>query len=126
MNNPAATESVFDSLFKFAVNQELRHKGDTKEYSNDMGLLVLHRIISESVDDDGNRQFSRFYHCRMIRFSGSGEIAQFSEKELISIPEYLALQIERKQESEDMRENAQQIQSDVYKAFGVTKASRVY
>lgn len=81
-------DATFNTIFKYKINDEVMHRGDTKSYTADMGLLVLNRVLIESEDDESNKIYERFYHCRMIRFSGSGDIAKFSEKELMSIGEY--------------------------------------
>ncbi|MDB5240914.1 MAG: hypothetical protein JWP57_1539 [Spirosoma sp.] len=118
-------ESVFDTLFKFSVGQELRHKGDSKDRIADMGLLVLKRVMFENQDDDGNRGFERAYHCRLVKYSGSGEIGQFSERELLTVDEYDQEVADREQKQTERREKMRVLQEDIYKAFGVTKHSRI-
>ncbi len=110
---------LFDEMFKYKNNQELRHRGDSKSYSADMGLLVLHRLIHESVDDDGKKQYERSYVCRLVKFSGSGEVAQFREKELITIQEYERNSLEREADRNRMRNEVRQTQREIYDAFGV-------
>ncbi len=75
-------EELFDDHFKFSVNQEVRHKGDKNKYSgiHDMGLLVLVRNIHEETGDGDQRIFKKTYHCRTIKFSGSGEVVSFGRR----------------------------------------------
>lgn len=117
---------AFADTFKFLINQEVRHRGDTKQYTADMGLLVLQRCIIESEDDNNNKTYERFYHCRMIRFSGSGDVARFSEKELISIKEYEEKKMKDDFEREQMRQDAKRVEKEVMELFGVTKDDYLY
>lgn len=118
---------LFNKQFKFSINQELRHKGDSKgSFQSDMGLLVLERHLIEECDDDGNVQFTRNYVCRMIRFSGSGDIARFKESELMSIYDFNKKVVQEEQEREDMRNEAYAVKQEVFKSFGVNRGTEVY
>lgn len=112
---------MFNENFKYEVNQQLRHRGDSKGYSADMGLLVLHRLMYESCDDDGNKTYARYYVCRLVKFSGSGETAQFQEKELMTIEDYERQRMKDEADRNRMRNEVRQIQKEVYSAFGVSE-----
>lgn len=114
-------EKVFNENFKYEVNQQLRHRGDTKGYSADMGLLVLHRLMYESCDDDGNKTYARYYVCRLVKFSGSGETAQFQEKELMTIEDYQRQSLEDEADRNRMRNEVRQTQQEIYSAFGISE-----
>lgn len=119
-------KQIFNELFKFKNNQPLRHKGDNKSsHSTDMGLLAIHRLIVEDVDEDGNQKFEKLYHCRVVRFSGSGEVMQFKERELLSMEEYHQEQLKEEQERNEMRERMKRTEAEIYKAYGVSKNSVV-
>lgn len=118
--------AMFSETFKFSINEEVRHRGDTKAYTADMGLLVLQRVITQSEDDSENNTYERFYHCRMIRFSGSGDIARFSEKELMSIKEYEEKKMKDDFERDSMRQDAKRVEKEVMELFGVTKEDYLY
>jgi len=120
------TEKLFNELFKFETNQEVRHRGDTKGGIADMGLLILNRQISESIDDDGNKIYERLYICRMVRYSGSGEVNKFYERELMTTEEYNRLSANQEAERNQMRTEIRQIQEEVYKAFGVDQFSEMH
>jgi len=111
---------LFDEQFKYQINQDLRHRGDKKGYAADMGLLVLHRLMYESTDDDGNKLYERAYICRLVKFSGSGETAQFREKELITTEEYERQSLQQEIDRNAMRNDARATQKEVYAAFGVS------
>ena len=120
------TEQLFDELFKYQGNQELRHKGDTKGSIADMGLFVLSRYLVETTDDDGKKLYERSYMCRMVKFSGSGETAHFREKELMTVDEYNQRSTEEETKRNRRREEARQIQDEIYKAFGVDERTELY
>jgi hypothetical protein len=126
MKDNTELQSVFNNLFKYQVSQELRHRGDTKSFTADMGLFVNSRVLVETVDDDGNKLYERLYICRVIRFSGSGEQFQFREKELMTIEEYTIKQVHDNEERNQMQNNARQTEKEIYAAFGVTKDTHVY
>ncbi len=119
-------KTIFEQNFKFAINEEVRHKGDTKSYTADMGLLVLQRVLTESEDDNNNQIYERFYHCRMIKFSGSGEIARFSEKELMTIKEYEEKKLKDDFERTQMREDAKRVEKEIMELFDITKEDYVF
>lgn len=120
-------KEIFAQQFKFNLNQEVRHKGDNKHgMHSDMGLLVLRRTLEEHSDDDGNTHFTRNYICRMIRFSGSGDLAQFKESELLSIEDYNKKVVKEQAEREEMQHHMYQIKKEIYKSFGVEKDTEVY
>ncbi len=126
MENTEAKQ-LFNQQFKFALNLEVRHKGDNKHgMSSDMGLLVLRRVLDENSDDDGNVHFTRNYICRMIRFSGSGDLAQFKESELMTIEEYNKRAVEEEQQREDMRNDMHTTKQEVFNSFGVQRGTEVY
>lgn len=127
MENKTAMQ-LFNEQFKFSLNQEVRHKGDSKiglGNGNDMGLLVLVRELEESSDDDGNVHYSRYYICRMIRYSGSGDIAKFKESELMSIQEYTLKQIQDAQQHEDILNNTKMMTQEIFDSFGVRRFTKV-
>ncbi len=117
-------KSIFEDLFKFKYNESVKHKGDNKgNMSSDMGLLILHRELVEVVNDENIHTYEKHYYCRVIRFSGSGDIMRFKENELMSIREYDEEQIKNEFERNAMRDEMRKIQQEVYKAFGVDKNS---
>jgi hypothetical protein len=126
MNNTEISV-LFDSKFKFQINQSLRHKGDSKEaFSSDMGLLVLERHVIETEDDDGNRLYERSYVCRSIQFSGSGQLIRFSEKELMTVEEHEVERERVKEQGQRMRNEVRQMQKETYAAFGITEETILY
>lgn len=120
------TKQIFDSQFKYAINSELRHRGDFKSLNSDMGLFVISRMIEEQIADGGESTYSRFYICRMIRFSGSGELAKFSENELISVEEYekktMEQEMNRKQRHREMEDGI----NEIFEYFKVSRNDKVY
>lgn len=126
MENTTAKQ-LFNEQFKFNINQEVRHRGDSKKdfLTNDLGLLILQRVLIETADDDGNVHYTRQYICRMIRFSGSGDIAQFKESELMSIQEFTEKSIKDEQEREDMRNTANELKDEIFCSFGVVRNTSV-
>jgi len=119
-------QDLFDQLFKFKTGQDVRHKGDSKSHSADLGLLILHRLIYESVDDNGDHKYERYYVCRMIRFSGSGETAQFRETELLSIQEYEMEVLHREDDRNHMRAEMRSAQNEIHALFKVTSGTLLY
>lgn len=120
-------QELFNEQFKFKLNQEVRHKGDNKNgNSSDMGLLILQRHLEEECDDDGNSHFVRNYVCRMIRFSGSGDLAKFKESELMTITDYNIRAIKDEQEREEMRNEMYNSQKEIFDSFGVKRGTEVY
>jgi hypothetical protein len=91
-----------------------------------MGLLVLRRTLEENADDDGNTHFTRNYICRMIRFSGSGDLAQFKESELMDMNEYTKRGVELEREREEMRNEMYATEQEIYTSFGVKRGTQVY
>ncbi len=94
--------------------------------SSDMGLLVLQRFLIENADDDGNSHFTRNYNCRMIKFSGSGDVANFKESELMTMHDYNQRSVELQQEREEMRNNMYTITKEIFDSFGVKRNTQVY
>lgn len=119
-------KELFNELFTFDVNEEVRHKGDTKGGLADMGLLVLSRQLIETTDDDGNKLYEKIYVCRMVRFSGSGDINRFREKELMTIDEYNRKAAEEENERNWRREEVRQIEREIFDAFGIDRQSEIY
>jgi len=120
-------EEFFDSQFRYKIEQEVRHKADTKsEFSADMGLLVLHRYIVEEKERDGSSSFKYRYLCRMIKFSGSGGTGEFTEGELMSVDEYEQARIERQERHHNMRERMKELQKEIYDSFEVEKGAMYY
>lgn len=120
-------QELFNEQFKFKINQEVRHKGDNKNGGHsDMGLLVLKRLLEEECDDDGNSHFVRNYVCRMIRFSGSGDLARFKESELMTITDYNIRAIEDEREREEMRNQMYNTEKEVFDSFGVKRGTEVH
>lgn len=126
MNTHELTD-LFNDLFKFELNQEVRHKGDSKNgYSADMGLLVLERELHEYKDDYNNTSFTNQYICRMIRFSGSGDLARFKESELMTMAEFEQRAVEQEQFRNEARERMHLSKKAIYNSFGVKNGSSVY
>jgi hypothetical protein len=125
MANPQLSE-LFSSGFKFKINQEVRHKGDNKKGNPDMGLLVVRRLIEEMEDESGSSVFQKIYVCRMVKFSGSGELASFQEAELLSIEEHEVRCIEDENWRNEVRSQIKETQEEIYGAFGVNRKSELY
>jgi|JI10StandDraft_1071094.scaffolds.fasta_scaffold21316_13 hypothetical protein len=126
MENVKAKD-LFNTQFKFSLNEEVRHKGDNKHgMSSDMGLLILRRILEENSDDDNNVHFTRNYICRMIRFSGSGDLAQFKESELLTVKEYNERAVKDEQEREYMRNDIYNVTKEIFDSFGVKRSTEIY
>ena len=126
MKNEKAIE-LFNEQFRFEINQEVRHRADFKaNFSSDLGLLVIQRVLEEQSDDDGNVNFSRMYTCRLIRFSGSGDLARFKESELMTIEEYNRKAVLEEQEREDMRNEMYETKKEIFASFGVKRGTEVY
>lgn len=120
------TKELFDSQFKFQVNQSVKHRGDTKEkHVSDLGLLILNRVIIEELDDDGESRFNRMYQCRVLRFSGSGDVISFKESELMSEEEYVRMGVELDIQRQGIREEMNATRDRVFKHFGVARKSVV-
>jgi hypothetical protein len=119
------TEELFNALFKFDVNQEIRHKGDSKSHVADMGLLILSRQLLESADDEGNKIYERSYLCRMVRFSGSGDVGRFKESELLTIEEYDKESLEKEHKRNQMREDLRQTEKDIFSLFKVSRGDAI-
>jgi hypothetical protein len=119
-------KTMFDQNFKFSSNETVRHRADTKSITADMGLLILQRVLVESLDDENNSVYERFYHCRMIKFSGSGEVARFSEKELMSLKEYEENKMKEDFERNQMRQDAKRVEEEVMELFDIEKEDYVY
>jgi len=119
-------KEIFDQSFKFKVNDSVRHKGDNKNgLHSDMGLLILKRIMEESKDDDDGVHFNRIYHCRMIRYSNSGDIQAFKESELLSISEYNDVVLREEEDRERKRAIMYETKNEIFKSFGVERGSEV-
>jgi hypothetical protein len=125
MNNEQL-KILFDGKFKFAIGEDVRHRGDTKGGYADMGLLVLERHLIEVVNDNNESAFERCYVCRMVRFSGSGDMARFKEKELMTIKEYEMLKEERDTDSNQRRTDARKVEQEVMELFGISKEDYLY
>jgi hypothetical protein len=120
-------KQLFNDWFKFELNQEVRHKGDNKQnYSSDLGLLVLSRVLEEQKSDDGIVHFDKVYHCRMIRFSGSGDIARFKESELLSMDEYTSKKVLEDRKFEEARMHVNEFSEEVWASFGVQRGTKVH
>lgn len=117
---------IFDRQFKFQCGQTLRHKGDKKEYgSNDVGILVLARNLSQEINEN-SLIFERTYHCRMIAFSGSGQIINFREHELQTIEEWQLNSVSQEVERNLMRNDMNRLEDDILKQFDLSKHDRFY
>jgi hypothetical protein len=120
-------QKIFDTQFQFPINQEVRHRGDNKSgMSSDMGLFILRRTLEENSDDYGNIHYTKNYICRMIRFSGSGDLAQFKESELMSIEDFNKRAVQEEQQREDMRNDMYTETQNIFKSFGVRRSTEVY
>jgi hypothetical protein len=118
-------KGVFDNHFKFAISSEVRHKGDKKEYgTHDMGLFIVGRFIEERLDDSEGTVYKKIYHCRMIRFSGSGDIAAFAETELQSVEDWRKDAVKEEVERNMMRDDILRLETDILKEFGIKKSDR--
>lgn len=126
INTVFNTMEVFNKTFKYSIGDQLRHKGDTKSYVADLGLLVIARCIIEVKEEENSVTYKREYHCRLVRHSGSGDIASFKEHELITIEEYNKQLAEDEQERELMRNELHQTQREIYERFGINKNSHVH
>src|SRR5271163_1276646 len=126
MENDLAKQ-IFNGQFKFKLNQEVRHKGDSKNgMSSDMGLLVIERTLQEDQDDDGNVHYNRNYICRMIRFSGSGDLGRFKESELLNMTEFNEKSLKQETEREEMRADMYALQKEIFTSFAVKRNTRIY
>lgn len=123
-------KELFDEYFKFKINDTVRHKADGKNNdwgtTTEMGLLILARTIEEEIDDSNNAVYSKHYHCRMIKFAGSGSIASFKEQELMSTEEFMRKQIEDKEWSNNVREEMKQTEQEIFKSFNVKRGTQIY
>jgi hypothetical protein len=118
---------LFEQQFKFKLNESVKHRGDkTEGFSSDMGLLVLNRALVEEADDYGNINYSKQYACRMIRFSGSGQISFFNEKELYALDEYTEQSVKDKIRRDEIHHEMNESKNEVYKSFGVKMGTKVY
>jgi hypothetical protein len=62
----------------------------------------------------------------MIRFSGSGDIGRFSERELQSIEEYKDKKLKSELENIEMRNEARQVEKEIMELFEINKEDYVY
>ena len=119
--------AMFDDLFKFKVNEPVRFKGDGNQYRNaDMKLLVLARQIHEETGEFDDKIFKKTYHCRSAQFSGSGQIIQLSEKELISVDDFDKMMQEREDRRMELRDLSKALSLDIFNYFEVKKSEEVY
>lgn len=120
-------EQIFDELFKFKNNESVKHRGDKKSMhlSSDMGLLILQRHLIESVDDDGKKYFERQYLCRLVAFSGSGQIQLYKERELMSSSEFAAIEVKEQEERDEIHQKNKERTAEIFKAYGVQRGSIV-
>ena len=117
---------IFDQQFKFQVGQTLRHKGDKKEYgANDVGVFVLALVMQQELHDN-SLIFERSYHCRIIAFSGSGQIFNFKEHELQTIQEWQQSAVNQEVERNMLRSDCTQLEGDILNQFGLSKQDRFY
>ncbi len=112
--------------FKFGLSEQVYHKADTKGGIADLGLLVKGRMLLEECDAEKHPVYHRKYICRMVKFSGSGEVAWFDEHELVSRDEHSLLQERLEEERREVRRMVQETQEDFYQSFGLSKNSKVY
>lgn len=114
-------KEVFNQQFKFKMNERVRHKGDTHKYDADMGLLIIQRELVEQLNSDGESIFERYYVCRMIRWSGSGDLGRFKETEIMNVDDYNELKHKEDSERDDMRRQGRMIEKEIMEIFGVSK-----
>jgi hypothetical protein len=114
-------KELFEKSFKFKINDVLRHKADKNEHSVDAGLLVLSRTISEEKDD----VFELYYECRIINYSGAGQIFRFHERELLTVEEYTLLKLNERTTLDNMHKRMKEGFKDIYDYFGVEEKGSV-
>jgi hypothetical protein len=117
---------IFNLQFKFKINDSVRHRGDNHKRDSDMGLLVLERHLIESLDAEDKVTYERSYVCRMIRWSGSGDLARFNERELISVADHDAQKIKEDVEHDSMRRSAKMVEREIMEYFGISKEDYLY
>lgn len=117
-------QNAFTSAFKYDLNQELRHRGDGGKHSADMGVWVHSRCIVQEMADT-EVVFKRLYQCRLIKFSGSGEMATFNENELMTVTEWNEKHMEEENEREAMRQEMNQITKMIFKEFNVERFEEI-
>jgi hypothetical protein len=119
-------KELFEQQFKFRMNERVRHKGDTHKYDADMGLLIIQRELVEQLNSDGESCFERYYVCRMIRWSGSGDLGRFKETEIMNVEDYNNLKIQEDSDRDDMRRQGRMIEKEIFEIFGVNKEDYLY
>jgi hypothetical protein len=115
---------VFQSVFRFGIDAQVRHKADTKDkhgISADMGMLVIKRFIVEAMTGDGDITYEKMYQCRLIKYSGSGDVVTFNEHELMSIQEWMEESVKQENEFKEIREIQRDVEKLVYGKFNVQK-----
>lgn len=118
--------SLFKETFKFETDERVRHKGDGGRYgSSDLKLLITGRYIEEIVGDKEERIYQKFYKCRCIMLSGSGQEIYFKEHELLSISEWDLLIAKQEAFREDNKKSLKAEFAKIYKYFGVDKTSKI-
>lgn len=128
VNVTSYVSSVFDKLFKFRVGQPVRFSGDGDETGRaDMKMLVIARYISESVSSlTGERIYDLSYHCRVAKWSGSGDVITFSENELVSLDDYTKMKVEANERNMEHIQRRKDLAKAVYDSFGVERKMIVY
>lgn len=127
MDQNKAAGELFNAQFKFAVNQEVRHKADKKNSfgNSDMGMLIMERILRESVDDNGSTFYTRHYVCRCIKFGDSGDLIWFKESELLDMDTYRAKAAEEEEKREEASAAIRRLKSRVFESFGVKRDTKI-
>ena len=119
-------KKIFDSHFKFETDERVRHRGDGSEHgAADLKMLVTGRYIEEIVGDDEIRIYQKFYKCRCIKLSGSGQEIYFKEHELLSIPEWQRMMVKEESFRNENRSIYREEFNTIYDYYGVTKKSKV-
>lgn len=120
--NLKKVKDVFED-FKFDISEEVRHKGDTKNYSPDMGLYILSRSLHEEKDVNNNSTYIKQYLCRKINYSSAGQTLFFQERELLSLDDYYTKLTEHDDKIEQHRLVLKQTKQEIKDIFGVNENS---
>lgn len=117
---------LFDTVFKFKLDQEVRHKADNKSSYGTVGMIVMSREIQQTSNSDGANTFDRIYTCRLFSYSDNARIIMVKETELMSQEEYKKRQAEVEAEMEEQRRITREYSNRVFQSFGVNRGCVVY
>lgn len=119
-------KNIFDNHFKFQTDERVRHKGDGSNHgSADLKMLITGRYLEEVIGDGETTIYQKFYKCRCIKFSGSGQEIYFKEHELLSISEWQQLMVKEEAFRNENRDSFRKEFKAVYDFYGVTKKSHL-